>query len=1341
MTIKLKHFDTLTKQDLDINENIKNSLAEYLFPDVNFAVGSIYQDISVPEHLDQYQDKTLQFASGDRMYFGDSSVRSLVYPNQSDGAAYGSLVFTPCQSFQEINARVLIINDETGANGGIMPANIAKELVGDCYGKISPEIAEQLTGVRKTPFQFRLGIKPQAQSPVHRIAKGTLAPATLDNLSGAQVITKRNDQGKLTTATGYDLILPTSSFKGRKEGYDPIEPGEYNLKLGIGIKTLAKYGEQSLGTQVLVNYPKAVSSEILPKLQNEAKKLAANQSSPQQLAQQYIELYERRKELVEGEQITKSDFEELEGFDQIIDEAFGEGTEVENTTEQDWTLYRLLKADTQGKITEHPKIVDELNKFVKKRWVEIATGRAIKFQAGLAQPSLKLKEDEICVPTIPNGKEVIVTRSPLINSNGVIVLKNRHLKEAKHLIGAVHINPVTAAKHLQCDFDGDRLAFESADKYPVLAAEVKEYNQEQNRYPDIVKKDKVPYQGNFPEIALSAADNKIGLIANQIQRGVANRWETLALPDSEKLSYIKNISQKYKDIAVDESTSIPDKYQERVNYLANLPASPDSTEITKAMETLRSINFDLVADLGNELQVAVDGPKSAARPDELLLNNLKAVGGYKYPQWLYEKKNPQAYFHRPMKSNGYSPIDLMVKQTNQVWKDNQLTPQPTESFRGLFKDIEFTPQQERKATSIRNTYNNLIGKAIAEQQKINDSPILKVTSRTSGKTIEISNLVKTRSAISSIYKANKLDIGIRAHEEKTKSNQGTLRAVVIQENGIERDIGIISAEQVSSLGLKDRHGLKGATVEYNPGITKATVKAMFAEASDYLERVRNSTPNNEKSSLAAALWHVSHTKNSGTYVKKASVAVNLFPDQVINQLQAPPTQEYKVVGVAYSAAYGDKRWQGEEVNCEIAKDSDSSSFNYGKKIVRVEGKTLAPFSSESTSLPVGTKFKARINSPPGAGAIATTRKGNTFKVTQLKNGAFPAVDWQGETVNLKVEYDSLGGRQKPVAKIDNKILGILDKESTTKLQSYGLVSLGTTLPVTLVRSPATTANLTVDTNSIVYPWQTADKDNQIKSAVQEQPELSLKSQSVKHPSPSIKEVNSTQQQSESISQSFQNNNQSIKEVNPAGQQSLDNAQFVAKYARNFLLVKNTDRFVGKQYIATWNQDRNSLMLQDIEGKTKLQAEYVSGEWRTLVNNLGESDVRFFSDLKPLIEEKLSPDLTKDQQKQLLREEYQRLSNIVRNDPNYTNSTLGQVDTAIAKLVINDATKQGQTDHLLNRVGKILSQSDRARYWKQSLPDNQYKSQVKQYIVQQFEMAKKQQQNLDKPRSHNFDLIQ
>lgn len=264
MTLNLQHFDTKLKQDLDIREQVSNSLAEYLFPDTEFALGMVYKDAVSPEDLSEYRGKTLQFASGERMYFANQSVRNLVYPNSSDGAAYGSIVFTPCKSFVEKKVRVLVVDDASGASGGIVPADAAKQLVGDCYGKISQELARELIDRSDAPLQFRIGIKPQMENEVYRIAKGTLAPANLNNLS--QPALTRTVSGKIHVKTDYDMVLATSSFKGRK-GADAIQPGEYNLTLGIGIKAVADYGEHSLGTQVLVNYPRGVEIDILPELE------------------------------------------------------------------------------------------------------------------------------------------------------------------------------------------------------------------------------------------------------------------------------------------------------------------------------------------------------------------------------------------------------------------------------------------------------------------------------------------------------------------------------------------------------------------------------------------------------------------------------------------------------------------------------------------------------------------------------------------------------------------------------------------------------------------------------------------------------------------------------------------------------------------------------------------------------------------------------------------------------------------------------------------------------------------------------------------------------------------
>lgn len=103
MTIILKHFDSKLKQNTGAEEKLNHTLAEYLYPDVEFAIGTVYPGITTATDLSEHEGKTLQFASGERMFFAsDINARERVYPNASDGAAYGSLLFTSCRDLKWI---------------------------------------------------------------------------------------------------------------------------------------------------------------------------------------------------------------------------------------------------------------------------------------------------------------------------------------------------------------------------------------------------------------------------------------------------------------------------------------------------------------------------------------------------------------------------------------------------------------------------------------------------------------------------------------------------------------------------------------------------------------------------------------------------------------------------------------------------------------------------------------------------------------------------------------------------------------------------------------------------------------------------------------------------------------------------------------------------------------------------------------------------------------------------------------------------------------------------------------------------------------------------------------
>ena len=162
-------------------------------------------------------------------------------------------------------------------------------------------------------------------------------------------------------------------------------------------------------------------------------------------------------------------------------------------------------------------------------------------------------------------------------------------------------------------------------------------------------------------------------------------------------------------------------------------------------------------------------------------------------------------------------------------------------------------------------------------------------------------------------------------------------------------------------------------------------------------------------------------------------------------------------------------------------------------------------------------------------------------------------------------------------------------------------------------------------------------------------------------------------------------------------------------------------------------------MSDTTGSTKLEAQYVNGEWQAKVDNLTSKDVAFFEELKPKIQEKLTSTSSIEEKRQMFRQEYEFWRAKVQKNPNFSNSGVEEVDIAVAMLVIKEAYKNGQKDNLRNRVGAVLSQSDLLKEWKQSMPEDKYRALAKDYVVQKFEQASQIRENIRAERENSFDL--
>ena len=425
----------------------------------------------------------------------DEELREKVFDQPHFGAAYGSNMFTPCQSFSEReNLRVLVVDADTGENGGVMPNSEAIKLVGDGDGKIDAALHKSLGNEPATPFQTRFGIKERRAgldekndiNKTCQLGKGTFTPRDLSQIGN-----------------GYDLIISTEQLKGRtgeewgsgregERGKDgqietansegkcssslnfptppitpsptPLKPGEYLMKMGIGNKTNAYHGITSTGAQFWNSFPNGVEGDVLPRLQKRLEELKDIADDPRKIAQDYIDSIDAKCKHQIQAQIESENLIDFESFDlgdieNLIDDMF-----LSNDCEQN-LIYRILKADLKEhcQLLEHPKIIDKLQEHLKQQYMDCATGRFIKFDCAMAQTCHDLGKNEVCYPKFPDGASLIVYRGPTANSNTVDVYINRHLPNEPHDIGTIKISP-QGLKHSLSDCDGDRMALSEAHR-------------------------------------------------------------------------------------------------------------------------------------------------------------------------------------------------------------------------------------------------------------------------------------------------------------------------------------------------------------------------------------------------------------------------------------------------------------------------------------------------------------------------------------------------------------------------------------------------------------------------------------------------------------------------------------------------------------------------------------------------------------------------------------------------------------------------------------------------------------------------------------------------------------
>jgi hypothetical protein len=486
------------------------------------------------------------------------------------------------------------------------------------------------------------------------------------------------------------------------------------------------------------------------------------------------------------------------------------------------------------------------------------------------------------------------------------------------------------------------------------------------------------------------------------------------------------------------------------------------------------------------------------RPDDSIIQYCQAITGYKEVEWLADKKNKEAFTSRGMKTNGYSPIDLMIKQTNQIFEENQLIARPIEQFKKLYSGVEFTNEQKGKAQQIQGEYNSQIRERIEleEKQKIESGPYLVITSPSTGKQLEVTNLIKFNAAKNSdFWKVAELSIkvGVRNPTEKmphTLFAQAQFRTSDGKE--VDIPIGTISMKSMKEYDIKSGMSIQQGKVEFHFGVSDGMVDALKQQTREYIESIREEIPETEKLQLASAIHDISHTGESKNYsgLKKAGVAFAVFPEEAIAQLQNLQFTEMRVIGTQFNECAG-RDFVGEKVAVKFEDGINPREPTKTARWVVVEGRKLGVIDARSPHLLAGCEAIASITSPPSNSVIITSLKNpeNKLQINRLNQYAFANHNWQGEQANITLDVQQAGSRKAPVvfAKLGNQVLGVLNKESvnflTQQLAGKGKSIQGLTIAGMVNKAPPSYADIVIDPNSVKFPEIQLENQNQSISTV------------------------------------------------------------------------------------------------------------------------------------------------------------------------------------------------------------------------------------------------------------------
>ncbi|MEH2206292.1 MAG: hypothetical protein V7K53_19795 [Nostoc sp.] len=645
---------------------------------------------------------------------------------------------------------------------------------------------------------------------------------------------------------------------------------------------------------------------------------------------------------------------------------------------------------------------------------------------------------------------------------------NEYILELKSAGYELEILPQESEKERQArDYDGDCIGFERASKYPNLTAEARERNLPENAYDPTVKLKKQSFyqedgsQPEFEEIAIHMSDGiSVGVINNHLTSIEALESEITILKnfgsEKDQIEYVQQVAKHYEDLFKTEAWAkskgiegkeIPTKYRGYMEeFIKTVRQEPlNQVNALVAMNTNIKIYREMIAEAAFQNQIAVDLFKSAKKPEmEIIRNNSRIL--HREVNYIKDKKK-DVYIDNTIQPTGYSPVELLIAQTNQYFEKARLESREITQFQALFKGIKFSNEQRLRATLVKKEFDKSFNQAsqLSRQKETEKGPSANIT-LANGNQVSVTNLLQYDNEF--IWKANKITIKLsEISEDKRNSNHPHKYVVYAQINDETenskpkfRALGTLAKEQenkAEEIGIALGQEVTSNKIAFQAELSEGQIKLLYQKAYQIAEEFYNSIPEGQKIAMAAATWAVSTTREinndkSSDYQKKVSnFAFAAFPEEIISQLNTLRFNEFSITGFDRSSELFHEN-KPQNIRFNLAED--------GKSVIELQNhegnyETFGNIEQSNARLPIGTTAIASIEKGEVYTTSVTTKVPGllelTFKVGEV-NKFGNSQRFNNEPVMLTIEkVDLIREDYSIYLQNGNKPekLGNIDKES------------------------------------------------------------------------------------------------------------------------------------------------------------------------------------------------------------------------------------------------------------------------------------------------------------------------